>query len=584
VRRAVIVVSFVLGIAGDASALDLCVSHEGTCPNQRPTIEAAVTEAAATPGADTIFIDEGHYTDDNPVVPADADGPIALNGLRAGGADASIIQWTPGEPTPRLSRAGSSVTKIRFEPPPGDTGLILEGDVVAHGMGVAGGETGVVMSGGARLLESNVTSDALAVEVDDAMVADASLAACAAVRAVGGASEIVRTIAVGATGYATTDGAQLDVDSSLAQLEPATGCPTGPGLIADGGGDITARHVTVVGDGSAGSRGIVVRRTTAGHSTVAAHSTLLHDVALAVEHALTAGTATTSLDASMFEASAVSGTAVAGSGNVPAAEPRFAPAPGFRPRHDSPLIDAGLDALDPAWSPEDASGGVRVVGRRDIGAWEYQRVRPLVQATGPAVVRVGEPAAFRAFGSDEDAGDPLALRWSFGASGESATHVFTQPGPATVSVAASDPSGLTATAAVGVLVTPAPSGTAPPPAETPRAAPPPARVARLRFGALRSVLRVDARRRAGVPVSCDSACSGAVAVETLPRRRGRAAAVAGRTRFRLPRGGSRLLRVRVTRVLARRARSRRGVRVRVVLRPDGGAAIRRTVTLRAARR
>jgi hypothetical protein len=128
----------------------------------------------------------------------------------------------------------------------------------------------------------------------------------------------------------------------------------------------------------------------------------------------------------------------------------------YRLPWNSPLVDAGnpvalLPTLDLARLP-------RPVGRRDVGAFEYQRQPPAVSATaGPGSLATGAPVTFTASASDPDPGDsPLAYSWQFDdggtATGPTVTHSFATAGTHSGTVTVTDPAGVAASATASVQV------------------------------------------------------------------------------------------------------------------------------------
>lgn len=166
------------------------------------------------------------------------------------------------------------------------------------------------------------------------------------------------------------------------------------------------------------------------------------------------------------------GSLTLGPGNVDLGDPRFVDRDGgdLRPRHDSPLIDAGDPAalgagpLYTGESPTDVAGALRIVdgrpggdpaARRDIGAHEYARATPSVSLALPA----GPPFLYRPFplaatATDPDPLDPVMLAFSVGGRdlGAATSTRFTTLGPSRVRVTATDPTGLTAVAEQTVTV------------------------------------------------------------------------------------------------------------------------------------
>jgi PKD repeat protein len=154
---------------------------------------------------------------------------------------------------------------------------------------------------------------------------------------------------------------------------------------------------------------------------------------------------------------------IASDANHITADPLFiAPAAGdFRIPYNSPLVDkgdpAGIGFLE---SPTDLAGNPRIVnGRRDIGAYEYQRLKPNAVITESATTApTGEAITFDGSGSsDGDPGDTLTYSWSFddGASavGATAIHAFRTAGIHTATLTVTDSTNLAGTATASVRVT-----------------------------------------------------------------------------------------------------------------------------------
>ncbi|MDX6727214.1 MAG: hypothetical protein QOK49_2019, partial [Baekduia sp.] len=109
----------------------------------------------------------------------------------------------------------------------------------------------------------------------------------------------------------------------------------------------------------------------------------------------------------------------------PANTNRLSGTPGFvdgaagdwRLRFDSALVDAGTPGvLGAAESATDAAGlPRRVAGRRDAGAFEYQRRAPVVTAAADATTAaIGAVVAFTGSGADPDPGEVVAgYQWTF---------------------------------------------------------------------------------------------------------------------------------------------------------------------------
>jgi hypothetical protein len=144
--------------------------------------------------------------------------------------------------------------------------------------------------------------------------------------------------------------------------------------------DTTLRHVTLAGDGVAGTAGVVVSANGSGGprtTNVILRDSVIRDVDFPVRRiAGTGGAANieyrySALDLTPSESfSSGPGATTVGPGNLNNPDPLFAA--DLSPMAGSPLIDSGDPAGPEAGdSPTDAAGGPRIVGaRRDIGGLE----------------------------------------------------------------------------------------------------------------------------------------------------------------------------------------------------------------------
>jgi hypothetical protein len=260
------------------------------------------------------------------------------------------------------------------------------------------------------------------------------------------------------------------------------------------GGEVVLSQVTVAGDQTPGSIGLQAEKGpgafAALSSVMTVRNTVVSGFATAISHRGFAGKGTTEcgLECQIAQTTDVDYSALdlhggvsdlggpgslhLGAGNVDIGDPRFAdPAAGdFRPRFDSPLIDAGDPAalgsgsLYAGESPVDFGGLERVIdgraggtpaARRDIGAYEYGRRAPslTIGATGQALLY--QPVTIPVEASDPDPFDPLTFQFSFDgqATGANPTHVFTTLGSHTAQVLVSDPTGAASTGSTGIQVT-----------------------------------------------------------------------------------------------------------------------------------
>jgi hypothetical protein len=134
---------------------------------------------------------------------------------------------------------------------------------------------------------------------------------------------------------------------------------------------------------------------------------------------------------------------------------------------NSPLVDAGVPgALSGSDSVFDLGGNPRLVnGRRDIGAYEYQRLPPTASiAPSNASATTGQTITFDGTkSSDPDDGDTLTYAWSVDngptvSTGGTFPTAFSTVGAHKVTLTVTDPTGLANSMSATVTVTAPPSG------------------------------------------------------------------------------------------------------------------------------
>ncbi|HEX6228710.1 MAG TPA: PKD domain-containing protein [Solirubrobacterales bacterium] len=291
-----------------------------------------------------------------------------------------------------------------------------------------------------------------------------------------------RVLAIGNTAMSAR-GSQIE-NSVLRATGPES---VGFALTQFDAGEVVLSHVTVAGDASPGGVGIKAEKGDGAFVPLSSALTVRNAVVSGFPTALThrghAGgvempcgvscqiTQTTEVAYSALDLpEGVSdlggpGSLNLGAGNVDLGDPRFADAAAgdYRPRFDSPLIDAGeplplgSGSIYTGESPVDLAGLERIVdgrpggnpaARRDIGAHEYARRPPAALITGPARALLYRPVRFSVEASDPDPLDALSLRFSFDGrdGGSRATHVFTTLGSHTAQVTVTDPTGAAASA------------------------------------------------------------------------------------------------------------------------------------------
>ena len=496
-------------VTAPANAATYCVggSPEASLCDSPPTgLQAALDAAGAHAGPDSVVLREYQNTLADGVVYSDhgqADNGVSIAGavcdhycsraaLSGGLPGATLLAFTGG------GGAHVDVSVIDLRPGPGVTGLMLppggeaqvdvfgaDGSIGIRAEGTAarpaaihggwfsqirGGLTDIAIDaeGAATVDESHITSDIGA--------RSRSTDGLLQIRN----SQLHASVGVTGTGAKLTR-SYLDLrDQSGPTLGLAAICPDSGAPDAE----ISATNVTVRGSGEAGSTGArAIGRGGDGDScdaTVRLNSTILNGVGTSLEVVGGAGTGADPRDGlgrieaaySNFDPSAIHQTEPSAlttdnpGGNV-YGDPRFNPRgddPSFGPflSWDSPLIDRGdpapPDSPDPWW--------VTTVGRRDIGANEYQFGTPCANARKlpehpiprGGTVQLGVDAC------DRDL-DPLEVHWTlsngkqldypydYDTFGKPAfSRRYSRIGTFVERVTVSDPTGRSVTAQVAVRV------------------------------------------------------------------------------------------------------------------------------------
>lgn len=570
-----------------ASAAVYCVAPATGCADGSfADVQSALNAAQTNAGPDEVRLGAATYTSASPF--AYNDGGTAANAVAitgAGRAATTLTRSTDGGILQLIGNARNTVGDLRFHMTrsnslglQGGSADVLRVDVDADpgvgncegiqlspgsahdvriAMAVSGGTQGFVGGGAGPadgLFDSTVTADK-------------------AVAVYAGSVRDVR-IEAGQRGLQQAAGTIDDVSIRLhgSSVFGGIGLFAGADTLSFGGA-VTARHVTVVGDGQASSTGLLVTTAMAFSAitqSLDVRNAVVRGVATSFQRFGTTSPSTSPANLTILYTDYDPSTATqSGPGTGPDltdprnvnADPRFVNAAGgdLRLRGGSPAIDAGDPAglsvteplIDLGGDPRLVDGNGDGTVRQDMGAFEYQRRAPALTGAGatPADGRTGSPLTFTATASDPD-GDDVAFAWSFDdgatAAGASVAHAFATEGTHVATVTATDSAGLTATAHVRVPV----AGGAlaqlslAPKAFRPAASGPSARAA-------------ARRRHARAPAS------GTTVSFTL--------AAAGSVRFTVERaGGGRKVRGRC--VAARRAnrRARRCVRYSLI----GGAFVR----------
>ena len=293
-------------------------------------------------------------------------------------------------------------------------------------------------------------------------------------------------------------GALMQGESRLENSLITTAGPDAIGVgVPEHGGDTAAlSHLTVVGDGSPGGVGLRMVKTANTFGSILASAEIRNTVVTGYPVALRRkghpGSAEpgcspncqiaqeTSVAWSLLngaiEDQGGPGSLTMGSGVLRNLGPGLmnTAAGNFRPRFDSPLVDAGepgalgQGSFNLNESPLTVDGMARIVAgkgagtpRRDIGAFEYGRRPPTARLTAPnRRVLLYRPASFVIAANDPD-GDPLSYELNLnervrhgkmGGATQRVRHAFLSPGVKQVKLTITDPTGLAAVSSAKVRV------------------------------------------------------------------------------------------------------------------------------------
>lgn len=468
-----------------ASAADLCVGATPGCSGSSfPFTGAGLQSAFGAAGADVTSPDRVVLAAGTlPIttgITATAAGNVELVGA---GKDATTISYSGnGSVAFTAGNGGGSTTKIRdlsikrISADPNAQSYVLSAyGVTVERVGVSeeSGSNNVIALylGSGTLVESTVSTNSGA---DSGVllygltgdISDSTIASQNPVRISGGNHVISRSRLTGAHVGVTMDSGTLAVRDSLIDVS------ANPNAIAvgilnynNGSSPLTATvtRSTVVGSGS-GQRGIVIQ----GDSPNEIATGTINDTVVALSGSGSTdlscvqgsgGTATLSTSHSAFATIAKQGNCVpthVGRIDSSVTPLRFVdPAAGdFRPRFNSPLVDAGV-SVPAAGETLDVLGNVRLIdgngsagAQADVGAAECQRAAPAVTLTAPAALETGQLLEASASASDAD-GEALTYTWSLGdgdvADGTAVTHVYAAAGPYQLTLKVADASGVSTT-------------------------------------------------------------------------------------------------------------------------------------------
>ena len=473
-----------------ASADTYCVHHAtNPCTTSGPTVhdegsdlQTALDDALNRAGADDVLIGPGtftkaagfyyQYTDAVTVTGAGADVTV----LKADPGSAAVLTLHGPEGTTLsdvtidgTGQASYGLYMASPEPVTVHSAATATHVKVINGSGsfiAAFLKDGATLSG-SELHGGDLNGVAIQADRDGATLLDDRVSGYTGVLSLIGADVAARRLTVVdvvSLGLRSAGG-QMTVDGLL--LHKTGGFAVG----ADGGGKMTLRSATLIGQGPT-TRAFDVESTTATTSALTVTNSILRGFTdLGVCFGNNGGTANLTLgfDDVHVGTTACSGpgTFTPGTGNVDI-EPGFVDedAGDYRLRFDSELIDAGDPTCQMLCQNSDLDHLTRPVdgdndgtATRDIGAYEYQRRAPVAVATAdPTSAITAQTVSFSAAGSsDADHGDSLTYAWSFddggAATGQAVTHAFAAGGAHTGTVTVTDSAGAASTAVASVSVT-----------------------------------------------------------------------------------------------------------------------------------
>jgi hypothetical protein len=478
------------------------------------TITAAMHAVNTDPAAthDTIRIGPGTYSEGS------IDDQSNQVGVIGAGESATTIDPPSGNNayTLILANQSSSVQGLTLDVAPGahNIGLISFG--AASSVAIVAG-VGSTNATGAEITHSGTFAEG-SVSVPDpgtgiltslgtttvtGSVITAGIGVLGSANVAGTRIDANRDLELFSTGFGVL---HLTVDDSLLLTKPGSESETAVdaepgGLVGSIQFTVLARHDTMIGDGSTGSRGIACVAVAGFNAPASCSVSLDSAIVEGFSHALVRGavagsmpgddaTATIGIDYSDVDPSTDQDQGNTGGGflqgtpsgqitlgahdvNVPGGFAGGSGVDAYALTRQSMLIDAGDPVLGSGEPTADLAGAPRVVAGRaaagavsDIGAFEYQDRPPTVTASAsPVVVATGRPLRFNAVASVSDPGDAVTgVVWRFSgggggrASGASVSHVFSRAGPVRAVATVTDLNGYSvASAPVTVTVVGKPS-------------------------------------------------------------------------------------------------------------------------------
>lgn len=429
-------------VPATAGAARICVAAAGPgCDTTAAGVQAALDAAKASSANDEIVIGEGRFEGPFSYTPFTDTGTLKITGQGAG-----TVLTAPGPTAGSITvlelgqdAAGhaADISDLAVHVPANTTNGINPGNIGIRAAGTVDGVEvvfdtndasatapfGVVLSTSGAVVRNSdielpatsnfgtgVSSQVPGLAVAP-VVADSRILAPIGVASAPGALNVVRSRIVSSIRGVEACNGPVTIEDSLIRVTGSFGVGLEPvgGRCGSTLPSVTARQVTIVGNGAAGQIGVRVVVGVAGQTPVADVSlSIVRDLATAFKaQTVTPGVATIRVGASDFEAarhvetSGAGGTAVfeQTQPNIDA-DPLFRDELGgdFSLRSGSPAIDSAFSPpLAPGESSTDIEGNPRVldgngdgVAARDMGAFESPAVPPppVAGPPPPAVDRI----------------------------------------------------------------------------------------------------------------------------------------------------------------------------------------------------
>ena len=436
IRKFALGVAAVLSLCAFAPSLALatdycvgdpaCVSGGGV---DKLTVESALAAAEADTALDRVLIGPGTFTAPKAGYSA-LDNPVQVIGEGAGATTITAPKDTDNVLI--LGDSGSSVADLNLMIPQNTdvatkTGLRLASGGIAERISVGADPAlstvgiGVHVAAGAVLADSEIelpTAGAgftVGVQANaGGSVRDTRISARSGLEAQGSNVHLERSRITATNGKGigiVNSNVNIDATDTLIRLiGNSSGVQADTANNTDAG--ITARNLTIVGDGTATSAGAVALSNTAHTASVTLDSSIIRGVGHSLRRGSNVGKAELAVSYSDYNPANVladgAGSITVGDGNINA-DPMFAGALDFHLQDGSPAIDAGNPA---AFSdPFDVDEQLRVTdgdgdsaARRDMGAFEH----PTASVPPPSDPAPSDPAPSDPPPSDPPPSDPPA--------------------------------------------------------------------------------------------------------------------------------------------------------------------------------